>query len=64
MLCFARSVRVESEAGEVIGRLKGAADVDGERAKTKRRLGAGAIRYSADFAQDKFLQKTVKIYLE
>src|SRR5712691_4798617 len=61
MLCLARGLRPEPATGESVRRHQGPVDDDG--AGTEKRLIAGFCR-PADFAQNKFLQEAVEVYLE
>src|SRR6266480_7951225 len=62
MLWLARSICPESASGEGFCRNQGTAYVDG--AGTEGGLNPGALLPTIQFAQDKFLQKTVEVYLE
>ena len=68
MLRLARGLRSESQTSQVVGRHQRPAHVDGaakrEQVESLSRPGGQAKLTGLEFAQNKFLDKSIKIYLE
>ena len=63
MLCVARSIRAEPASGEIFRRDQGTAHGHG-KAKKQLVITRPVFSSAVQFAEDKFLQKTVEVYLE